>query len=110
MNYLLTPLIVMGVFTAIALLIYWIAGRMSPKVDQSEDKLMAYASGEKIPGGKAAQTYTLFHVAFIFTVIHVAVIMLALIPETTDALLALAFLGGLAISVFALVTGGETDD
>jgi NADH:ubiquinone oxidoreductase subunit 3 (subunit A) len=110
MEWILTPLAVLGVFSAIACLIYWAAGRVSPRVAQSEDKLMAYASGENIEGTKAAQTYSLFHVAFIFTVFHVAVILLALLPDSDDALVALVFLGGLAISAFALVTGGESDD
>lgn len=110
MNWLYTPVAVLGIFTLIILVIYWMAGRLSPKVEQSEDKLMAYASGENIEGTKAAQTYALFHVAFIFTVFHVAVILLALLPNSDDGLVALAFLGGLAISAFALVTGGETDD
>ena len=110
MNYLLTPLVVIGIMAFLVYLIYLIGGRAAPKVEQSEDKLMAYASGERIEGRKAPQTYILFHVAFIFTVLHVAVIMLALVPESEDALYALAFLAALAISAFALVTGGESDD
>ncbi|MDO9537185.1 MAG: hypothetical protein Q7J68_02580 [Thermoplasmata archaeon] len=110
MNYLLTPLAIMGIFTLVSYVIYRIGGKLAPKVPQSDDKLMAYASGENIAGMKATQSYSLFHVAFIFTIFHVAVILLAMIPNSPDAIYALAFLGGLVISAFALVTGGEPDD
>jgi len=110
MNYLLTPLIVLGIFLAIAYLIYKFGGHIAPKVSQSDDKLMAYASGENIEGMKVNQSYNLFHVAFIFTVFHVSILLLAMVPDTNEAIYALMFLGILMISAFALVTGGESDD
>ena len=110
MDWMYTPLIILGIFFLIAYVIFWFGGKLAPKVEQSEDKLMAYASGENIEGMKAPQSYTLFHVAFIFTIFHVAVLMLALIPDSTEAIYALAFLGALAFSAFVLVSGGETDE
>ena len=110
MDYIYTPLIGLGVFFLIAYFLYWMGGRLAPKVAQSDDKLMAYASGENIEGMKAPQSYTLFHVAFIFTVFHVAVLLLALIPNSTDAVYALVFLGALAFSAYVLVSGGDSDE
>ena len=110
MNYLLTPLIVVGIFMAIAYLIYKFGGHIAPRVSQSHDKLMAYASGENIEGMKVNQSYNLFHVAFVFTVFHVSILLLVMVPDSTDAIYALVFLGILMISAYALVTGGGSDD
>lgn len=110
MDFMYTPLVVLGIFFIISYFIFWMGGKLAPKVEQSEDKLMGYASGEKITAFKAPQSYTLFHVAFIFTMFHVAVLLLALIPDSTEAVYALAFLGALVFSAFVLVTGGESDE
>lgn len=110
MNLLYTPLVILGIFMFISYYIYRIGGKLAPKVPQSDDKLMGYASGENIEGMKVSQSYSLFHVAFIFTIFHVAVLLLALIPNSTEAVYALAFLGALVFSAFVLVSGGDSND
>ena len=110
MNYLLSPLVLLGIFLLIAYIIFKIGGSLAPKVPQSEDKLMGYASGEKVEATKVIQSYSLFHVAFIFTIFHVAVLLLAMVPDTEAAIYALIFLGALAISAWTLVTGGDASD
>ena len=110
MNFLLSPLVIIGIFMLVAYIIYRIGGSLAPKVPQSEDKLMGYASGEKVEATKIIQSYSLFHVAFIFTVFHVAVLLLAIVPDTDSALYALMFVGALTISAWALVTGGDASD
>ncbi len=110
MNFLLSPLVIIGIFMLVAYIIYRIGGSLAPKVPQSEDKLMGYASGEKVEATKIIQSYSLFHVAFIFTVFHVAVLLLAMVPDTDAAIYALVFLGALTISAWALVTGGDASD
>ncbi len=110
MDFMYSPLLIMGIFLLISYVIFRIGGSLAPKVNQSDDKLMAYASGENIQGMKVEQSYSLFHVAFIFTVFHVAVLLLAIVPNSGDALYALAFLGILAFSAYVLVTGGDSSD
>ncbi len=110
MNYLLTPLAILGIFLLIAYIIFKIGGKLAPKTTQSHDKLMGYASGENIEGMKITQSYSLFQVAFIFTIFHVAILLLALVPNSEDAIYAMVFLGALAISAWALVTGGDVSD
>ena len=110
MNELLSPIVVLGIFLMVAYVIYRIGGSLAPKVNQSDDKLMGYASGEKVEATKIIQSYSLFHVAFIFTVFHVAVLLLAMVPSSDDAIYALIFLGALSISAWALVTGGDASD
>ena len=108
--FMYTPLVIFGIFYLISFSIYKLGKKHAPKVPQSDDKLMGYASGEKVEATKIVQSYNLFHVAFIFTIFHVAVLLLALIPDSTDAIYALVFLGGLVFSAFVLVTGGDSDD
>lgn len=110
MDFMYTPLVVFGVFFLISYTIFKIGGNLAPKVPQSDDKLMGYASGENVEGVKVVQSYNLFHVAFIFTIFHVAVLLLALIPDSTEAIYALLFLGALVFSAFVLVTGGDSSD
>jgi len=110
MNFMYTPLVVLGIFFLVSYSIYRIGAKYAPRVPQSEEKLMAYASGEDLEGMKVTQSYNLFHVAFIFTIFHVAVLLLALIPNSADAIYALIFLGALVFSAFVLVTGGDSSD
>ncbi len=110
MDFMYTPLVIFGIFFLISYTIYKIGKKHAPKVPQSDDKLMGYASGENVQGTKLTQSYNLFHVAFIFTIFHVAVLLLALIPNSTEAIYALVFLGALVFSAFVLVTGGDSND
>ena len=110
MNELLSPIVVLGIFLMVSYALYKAGGRLAPKVPQSEDKLMGYASGEKVEATKITQSYSLFHVAFIFTIFHVAILLLVMVPSNEDAVYAMAFLGALIISAYALVTGGEPSD
>ena len=110
MDFMYTPLVIFGIFFLISYSLFKIGKKHAPKVPQSDDKLMGYASGENVESVKVAQSFSLFHVAFIFTIFHVAVLLLALIPNSTDAIYALIFLGGLVFSAFVLVTGGDSSD
>lgn len=106
---LFTPLFAFLVFLAVAYLIYRMGGAMGPKPKhQSRHKLSTYACGEEVEGGKVQQSFTLFHIAFIFTVFHIAAMIIATIPEGDNALYGLLFIIGLLIATAALVTtGGE---
>jgi NADH:ubiquinone oxidoreductase subunit 3 (subunit A) len=111
MKALLTPVVVLMAFLIIVYLIYRLGGALAPKVPKSHHKLSPYACGEDLPGGKVPPSYTLFHVAFIFTVFHVAILLLALVPSSEDAIFALIFLAGLFISAVVLFTsGGDASD
>lgn len=112
MNPLLTPLFVFLVFLFISYLIYRLGGSLAPKVEKAPGTLSPYACGEDLPGGKIPPSYTLFHVAFIFTIFHVAILLLALVPSAPEeAIIALLFLVGLVITAGALLSsGGEETD
>lgn len=107
---LASPLAVFFGFLFIAYVIYALGGALAAPSRRSKAKLSSYACGEDIPGGKANVSYNFFQVAFIFTVLHVAVLMLVLIPATDNALFGLLFLGGALAAVAALVTSGGARD
>jgi len=104
---LFTPLSVFLAFLVIAYLIYRSGGLLAPRPKhQSRHKLDTYACGEEFEGGKIQQSFTLFHVAFIFTIFHIAALIIATIPDGDNALYGLLFIVGLLIAAVALVTSG----
>lgn len=104
---LFTPLFVFLIFLAISAMIYWFGGALSLKTKkQSAAKLSTYACGEEFEGGKVQQSFTLFHVAFIFTIIHIAALIIATIPSGDNALFGLIFMASIAVSAIALITKG----
>ena len=104
---LFTPLFVFLIFLLVSYLIYRLGGAMALKTkSQSAAKLSTYACGEEFEGGKLQQSFTLFHVAFIFTIIHIAALVIATIPNGDNALFGLIFIASVLISVAALVTSG----
>ena len=107
-QYLFTPLFAFLVFVFISYAIYWLGGKMALKTEfQSDHKLSTYACGEEVEGGKAQQSFTLFHVAFIFTIFHIAAMILATIWIGGESILyALLFIAGFVAAAAALVTSG----
>ena len=102
-----TPLFAFLIFLLISYLIYLLGGALALKTkSQSAHKLSTYACGEEFDGGKIQQSFTLFHVAFIFTIIHIAALIIATIPNGDNALYGLIFIASILISVLALVSSG----
>lgn len=111
MNEIFFPPLIFLIFLGVSYLIYRLGGALAPKVAQSAGTLSSYACGEDSAGGKIPPSYRLFHVAFIFTVFHVAILLLALVPYSEDAIFALIFLAGLLVTAMALLSsGGEETD
>jgi NADH:ubiquinone oxidoreductase subunit 3 (subunit A) len=111
MNPLELPVVTFGLALLVALLIYWLGGKMAAMpLRDAKYKLKAYACGEDFPGGKVEQSYGLFHVAFLFTILHVGVLVVATAPKGDMAWLAV--LTAILVGVSALVLvyrGGEQD-
>jgi len=104
---LFTPILAFLVFLLISYLIYWVGGKMAPKwKPQSRHKLSTYACGEEVEGGKVQQSFTLFHIAFIFMIFHIAAMIIATIPFGDNAFYGLLFIASLLIAATALVTSG----
>lgn len=72
-----SPLVVFLLTLAIAWLLYSLGARMAPRFVPSGGKARAYTGGEDIPGRKHRVTYQFYHLALIFTVLHVTTVVVA---------------------------------
>jgi hypothetical protein len=104
-DYLLSLPVAFILFAAIASLIYLLGKRMAPKLNKAGGKLTTYACGEDIPGVKIQFGYRLFFfIALFFTMMHVAVLVIATVPSGKIIFFALFYLVMIVLSVTALVT------
>lgn len=99
----LSPLLAFVVFLIVGYLLYLLGGRLGLKLRPETGKLLSYYCGEDVPGGKVKQSYGFFHVAFFFTILHVTALMIATMPGGNFALLGVAYILAVAISVGALL-------
>jgi NADH-quinone oxidoreductase subunit A len=104
-DILLTPLLAFAVFLLIALFIYWLGGRLAPKLRKAGGKLTTYACGEDLPGIKVQWGYRLFFfIALFFTMMHVASLVVATIPSGPIVFFGIFYLAMIFLSVLALIT------
>ncbi|OGD16114.1 MAG: hypothetical protein A2W20_06375 [Candidatus Aminicenantes bacterium RBG_16_66_30] len=102
---LLSPPVAFFVFLAAAFGLYALGRGMAPKLTRAGGKLATYACGEDIPGAKVQFGYRLFFfIALFFTMMHVAVLVIATVPSGKIIFFALFYLIMIALSVAALVT------
>jgi ABC-type multidrug transport system permease subunit len=111
LNPIELPVITFGLALLVSWFIFWFGGKLAPMpLRDAKYKLKAYACGEDFPGGKVEQSYGLFHVAFIFTVLHVGALVVATAPSGEMAWLAVMTVILVGASALALVfRGGEKD-
>ena len=102
---LLSPPVAFLFFLAAALGLYALGRGMAPKPTKAGGKLTTYACGEDIPGVKIQFGYRLFfYIALFFTMMHVAVLVIATVPSGKIVFFALFYLIMIVLSVTALVT------
>ncbi len=102
---LLSPPLAFLVFLAVFTILYFLAGRLAPKLNPSGGKLKSYACGEDIPGAKMQFGYRLFFfIALFFTMMHVAALVVATLPSGPVAYFGIFYLGMIFLSIAALVT------
>jgi NADH-quinone oxidoreductase subunit A len=105
LEILLSPPLAFLAFLAIFTLLYFLAGRLAPKLNPAGGKLKSYHCGEDIPGAKLQFGYRLFFfIALFFTMMHVAALVVATVPSGPIAYFALFYLGMIFLSIAALVT------
>ena len=103
--FLLSPPVAFFVFLAAAFGLYALGRGMAPKLTNVGGKLTTYACGEDIPGVKIQFGYRLFFfIALFFTMMHVAVLVIATVPDGAIAFFALFYLVMIFLSVMSLVT------
>jgi len=102
---LLSPPIAFVIYLAAAFGLYALGKGMAPKLTGVGGKLTTYACGENIPGVKVQFGYRLFFfIALFFTMMHVAVLVIATVPDGTIAFFAIFYLVMIFLSVLSLVT------
>jgi len=98
-NWLLPPLDFL-LFIAVFCLLTWAAKFLAPKGKASAGKGEPYACGQDVATGRIQPGYgEFFSVAFFFTIMHVATLVLGTVPKNA-VWIALPFL---AISALAIV-------
>ncbi len=104
-SVLLSPPLAFFVFLAAALGLYALGRGMAPKPNNTGGKLKAYACGENVPPAKVQFGYRLFFfIALFFTMMHVAVLVIATVPSGKIVFFALFYLVMIALAVSSLIT------
>lgn len=102
---LLAPPITFLIFLFCFCVLYWVGGKLAPKSIKVGDKLITYACGEDMPDNKIKIDYRMFfYIALFFTIMHVAVLVVATVPAGSLALLGVFYLLVIFLSVMALIT------
>jgi NADH:ubiquinone oxidoreductase subunit 3 (subunit A) len=104
------PVVTFLLMLLVVYILYAFTGTLGPKYTKAKYKLKNYACGEDYPGGKTQQSYNFFHVAFIFTVLHVGALLIATAPLGQAALLGCLLIGVMTLTAFALFVGGRDHD
>jgi len=104
-DVLLSPPIAFLIFLGLSYAIYGLGSVLAPKLKKTGGKLKTYACGEDIPGVKLQWGYRLFFfIALFFTMMHVAVLVMATVPSGTIVFFSLIYLVMIFLSVVALIT------
>lgn len=102
-QFLLYPPIAFIILSVVGYLVYRLGRILGPKASFEEGKISTYACGEDIPGKKIQHAFQLFHIAFFFTVLHIAALMIATVPSGGIALLGVIYLIIVLIAITILL-------
>jgi len=104
------PLLAFSIILAIATLIYFLAGRLSPKTSISEGKNLMYACGEKVNPTRLLVNVTLFRYLIYFVIIDSPALILAFAAislEMISPIHLLIYLALVLVADFLLLGGHE---
>ena len=103
--FVTSPVVVFLLALAAALILYWIGGEMAPRFVRQGGKAKAYTGGEDIPGKKYQVSYQFYHLALIFTVLHVTALIVATAFMAGAGVAAIIYLLIAAIAIAAVLVG-----
>ena len=104
---ILAPPIAFIIFLIVVYLIYKGGGVLALRKKVEGKKLDTYACGEDIPSGKVQHAYQFFRIAFFFTILHVAALVIATVPSGSAALLGIIYLVIAIVAVVILLVDKE---
>jgi len=100
-----SPLFIFLLAIFVALIFYWLSGRISPLYLTKDGKGKAYTGGEDIPGKKYGVTYNFYHLALIFTVLHVIALVVATAMIGGSGIAAIVYLLIGVVAVIIILVG-----
>lgn len=105
----LAPPIAFLVFVLVGVVLDRIGGVVADERGGGGAFRTAYACGEDLAGSHTQPNYKLYHVGIGFTIIHLAVLLMATMPMDGDGgtiVLGVTLLAVIALSIVALLTAG----
>jgi NADH:ubiquinone oxidoreductase subunit 3 (subunit A) len=72
---ILNPVVVFMVYLGMGMLLYLAGTRLAPPLRDAGWKLSPYACGEVAPVKKVRPNYNFYHVAYLFTILHVGALV-----------------------------------
>ncbi|MBC7235864.1 MAG: hypothetical protein H5T69_08480 [Chloroflexi bacterium] len=95
------PLLGVALFAAFAWSLHRLGGKLGASGPHTPGKYLPYACGEDLPRRETRLSYQrFFRLALMFIVVHMATLVIALLPMTLDTrLVAALYLAGVAICV-----------
>jgi NADH:ubiquinone oxidoreductase subunit 3 (subunit A) len=100
-----SPLFIFALTLMVAWLLYSLGGKMAPRFVSEGGKVKAYTGGEDIPGKKQRVSYQFYHLALIFTVLHVTTVVIATAFFAGAGIAAIFYLLIGATAVFVMLVG-----
>ncbi len=106
-SILLSPPIALCIFLALAYGLYRLGGALAAPGEEHPGKHQPYACGEDLLPPQAQLAYhAFFRLALLFAVLHLATLVVSTLPPGgISHRIAVAYLVGIAISVFVLTKG-----
>ncbi len=99
MEYFNYPPVAFALFLSLAVIIFLAVRTFGVKYKPEEGKLKTYACGEDIAGKKVQHGYNFFHIAFFFTILHFAALIIATIPGGSLALFGILYLVVILVTI-----------
>ena len=100
---ILNPVVVFTVYLGVGALLYTAGKVLAPPLKDAGWKLSSYACGEVAPGRKLRPNYNFYHVAYLFTILHVGALVTCTSFGITTYILPVAYLSlvlfGMAILI-----------
>ena len=99
---LTSPFFIFGVAVAIGYLIYLWSRSIAPLSVSSPGKEMPYVGGEAFEAQHYQPGYQFYYVALFFTIVHVAALVLAIVPLAALPYTAIGYLALIGVAVMML--------
>ena len=106
-SILLSPPVALCLFLALSYGLYRLGGAVAAQGEEHPGKHLPYACGEDLMPPKVQLAYhVFFRLALMFAVLHIATLVVSTLPTRgASHRIAVAYLAGIAISVFVLTKG-----